>query len=213
MGKCATRPNSETSVGFWAFEAAARRLGYSAVAGVDEAGRGPLAGPVVAAAVIFPEKYTVEGVRDSKKLSAGQRDRLFSRIEETALAVGVGVVEAEQIDRINILQAALQAMAAAVTALHPQADYLLIDGIHPVDVPVAQKAVVRGDSQCFSIAAASIMAKVTRDRIMQQHHCVYPQFGFDRHKGYPTRAHREAIRRHGCCPLHRRSFKGIQEFC
>ena len=197
---------------FRAFEKQACDQGFSNIAGVDEAGRGPLAGPVVAAAVVLPEQCAVEGIRDSKKLTAKRRGELCQQIREHAVAFGVGVVDAGEIDRINILQASLRAMAIAVEKLRPPPDYLLVDGIYPVFLDLPQLAVPKGDARCLSIAAASIVAKVHRDQLMEQYHRDYPAFGFDRHKGYPTRAHRAAIAAHGCCPIHRRTFKGVKEF-
>ena len=179
------------------------------MAGVDEVGRGPLAGPVVAAAVLLPEHFRPEGINDSKKLSARQRLSAFERICRQAAGIGVGVIDAEVIDRINILQAALLAMATAIDQLDPQPDYLLVDGNQTVKRPIPQMTLTRGDSRSISIAAASIVAKVTRDRLMEDYHQLYPDYGFAQHKGYPTQAHREAVRRLGCCPIHRRSFKGV----
>ncbi len=191
------------------FEGQARHGGARRVAGVDEVGRGPLAGPVVAAAVLLPEDFRPEGINDSKKLSARQRLSAFERICRQAAGIGVGVIDAEVIDRINILQAALLAMATAIDQLDPQPDYLLVDGNQTVKRPIPQMTLTRGDSRSISIAAASIVAKVTRDRLMEDYHQLYPDYGFAQHKGYPTQAHREAVRRLGCCPIHRRSFKGV----
>jgi ribonuclease HII len=193
------------------YEAQARCGGARHVAGVDEVGRGPLAGPVVAAAVILPVDFRTDGINDSKKLSAKQRERAFARICRLASGIGLGVIDAEIIDRINILQASLLAMATAIDQLHPQPDYLLVDGNQPVKRPIPQMTLTRGDSRSVSIAAASIVAKVTRDRLMEAYHRCYPAYGFDRHKGYPTRAHREAVRALGGCPIHRRSFKGVAD--
>ena len=194
------------------FENEARASGYCRVAGVDEAGRGPLAGPVVASAVILADGVPLDGIDDSKRLSAQKRLAAYRRICREAVAIGVGVIDADIIDRINILQSALLAMAVAVTHLDPQADFLLIDGTHRTRLPLPQRAIVKGDARSVSIAAASIVAKVTRDRLMEDYHAQYPEYGFDRHKGYPTRAHREAVRKHGCCPIHRFSFKGVREY-
>ena len=197
---------------FWAFESEARKSGYSLIAGIDEAGRGPLAGPVVSAAVVLPETFCVDDVDDSKKLTPKKRADLFPRIQEAALAVGVGIVEAETIDRINILQAALLSMAKAVENLAIQPDYLLIDGSFPIPMDLPQNALPKGDSLSISIAAASIIAKVTRDRMMVDFDNTYPEYGFSKHKGYPTKAHREAIRKFGCSPIHRKTFKGVKEY-
>ncbi|MGD8242567.1 MAG: ribonuclease HII [Desulfobacterales bacterium] len=191
------------------FENQARQNGARFVAGVDEVGRGPLAGPVVAAAVLLPVGFSSEGINDSKKLSARQRMAAFERICRQAAGIGVGVIDAEVIDRINILEASLLAMATAIDRLEPAPDYLLVDGNQPVKCAIAQTTLTRGDSRSVSIAAASIVAKVTRDRLMEDYHRLYPAYGFAQHKGYPTRAHREAVAVYGGCPIHRRSFKGV----
>ncbi|MER3446913.1 MAG: ribonuclease HII [Candidatus Dadabacteria bacterium] len=178
-------------------------------AGVDEAGRGPLAGPVVAAAVILPEGCEIDGLNDSKKLSAGKRESLFHQIKSLAIVTGIGIVEPEEIDRINILRATLLAMEIAVKNLSPQPDYLLIDGNTRIPLLIPQETVVKGDSRCCSIAAASIIAKVIRDSIMDDYHNIYPQYNFKKHKGYPTQEHFDALRRFGSCPIHRKTFKGV----
>lgn len=178
-----------------------------AVAGVDEAGRGPLAGPVVAAAVIFPPETTLDGVRDSKKLTSARREALFQAIGDTALSVGVGRVDHDVIDQINILQATYQAMRLAVEKLSPEPGHVLVDGRPIPELPVPQTAIVGGDRCCFSIAAASIVAKVTRDRLMMEYDKAYPVYGFARHKGYGTRSHIQMIRRYGFCPIHRKTFR------
>ena len=170
------------------YEEQARRGGARLVAGVDEVGRGPLAGPVVAAAVVLPADFRSDGINDSKKLSVQQRSKAFVRICRQASGIGLGVIDAEVIDRLNILQASLLAMATAIDQLTPQPDYLLIDGNQPVKRPIPQMTLTRGDSRSISIAAASIVAKVTRDRLMEDYHRRYPGYGFDRHKGYPTRS-------------------------
>jgi ribonuclease HII len=195
----------------WLLEGQAWESGYRRVAGVDEVGRGPLAGPVVAAAVVLPETFAVQGVDDSKKLTPRLRERLCAEIYRYACSVGIGMVDPGEIDRTNILQAALQSMAMAVANLHPPPDCLLIDGTHCLALPLAQRAIIGGDARSVSIAAASIVAKVTRDRIMEEYDHIFPQYGFSRHKGYPTHVHREALRRFGCCPIHRKSFKGVKE--
>ncbi len=193
------------------YEEQAWRGGARLVAGVDEVGRGPLAGPVVAAAVVLPTDFRPDGINDSKKLSVQQRSKAFVRICRQASGIGLGVIDAEVIDRLNILQASLLAMATAIDQLTPQPDYLLIDGNQPVKRSIPQMTLTRGDSRSISIAAASIVAKVTRDRLMEDYHRRYPAYGFDRHKGYPTRAHREAVKTLGCCPIHRRSFRGVAD--
>jgi ribonuclease HII len=196
----------------WFFEKEATQNGYKEVAGIDEAGRGPLAGPVVSAAVILPAEFAITGVTDSKKLTPVKRDRLYDQIYSRARSVGIGIVDAIEIDRINILQASLLSMAMAADNLDPQPDCLLIDGTFSIASNLPQKPIAKGDSLSISIAAASIIAKVTRDRLMQSYHLYYPQFDFPGHKGYPTKAHKEAIRIHGTCPIHRKSFKGVKEY-
>ncbi|MCY3986275.1 MAG: ribonuclease HII [Candidatus Dadabacteria bacterium] len=179
------------------------------VAGVDEAGRGCLAGPVVAGAVILDPYHPIQGLRDSKTLSEKKRNELFEQIRENSLAYSIGIIGAEEIDRINILQAALAAMEKAVLALRRKPDCVLIDGISKTSLPIYQKTIIKGDSKCASIAAASIVAKVTRDRIMSEIEKEYPGYGFSRHKGYPTKKHLEALRTFGPCSVHRKSFKGV----
>ncbi|MFZ0724865.1 MAG: ribonuclease HII [Desulfobacterales bacterium] len=196
----------------WAYEKKARAAGHLAIAGIDEAGRGPLAGPVVAAAVILPQRFPSAGINDSKQLSPAQRDRLYEVIYAHAVAVGIGLVDPVEIDRINILRASLLAMAMAALNLSPRPDCLLIDGTFPIPLRITQHTIVKGDALSLSIAAASIVAKVTRDRLMGRYDQEYPQYGFAGHKGYATQTHREAICRHGCCSIHRRSFKGVKEF-
>ncbi len=188
------------------YERGANRAGFLRVAGIDEAGRGPLAGPVVAAAVIFPVGYNHPCITDSKKISAPKREALYEEILAEATAVGLGIVEADVIDRINILQATLIAMRDAIAHLEVTPDYLLIDGVHRIPSPVPQWPIVKGDASSISIAAASIVAKVTRDRIMEIYDRRYPAYHFAQNKGYGTAAHREAIRSHGPCTIHRRSF-------
>lgn len=194
------------------FEREAEQNGFHLIAGVDEAGRGPLAGPVVAAAVILPPDIAIPGLDDSKVLTPSQRDRLYDTIREVCRAQNVAVVETETIDAINILQAARLAMKQAVEGLGTAADYVLIDGNQPIDVTIGQQAIVGGDGRSLSIAAASVLAKVHRDRLMSAYHETYPQYGFDRHKGYGTRHHRDRIREWGPCPIHRRTFKGVKEY-
>ncbi|MFZ5564432.1 MAG: ribonuclease HII [Thermodesulfobacteriota bacterium] len=188
------------------YEEKARKEGFSVVAGLDEAGRGPLAGPVVAAAVVLPDDYIDSRITDSKKLSPKKRASLYETIYRDAVTVGIGIVDAVEIDRINILQASLLAMAMAVENLYPQPDFLLIDGTFTIPRPLPQTAIVKGDSASISIAAASIIAKVTRDNLMDRYSIDYPQFGFSQHKGYPTKEHRAAILRYGPTFFHRASF-------
>ena len=196
----------------WDYETKAREKGYRLVAGADEAGRGPLAGPVVAAAVVLPADAFLQGLDDSKKLSPAKREELFPKIQTQAIAYGVAVVSPEVIDEINILQAALLAMKQAVEQLKPAPDLLLIDGNQKINSTLDQWAIVKGDSKSLSIAAASVLAKVTRDHIMQDYHHLYPQYEFARHKGYGTRLHRDLIAEHGPCPIHRSTFKGVAEY-
>jgi ribonuclease HII len=196
----------------WLFEKKALEKGFSRIAGIDEAGRGPLAGPVVSAAVIFPNSFQVSDISDSKKLTPKKRDCLYEKIYKHAVSIGIGIVDPPEIDRINILKASLLSMAIAVENLAPQPDCLFIDGPFPISSNLPQEPIPKGDTLSISIAAASIVAKVTRDRLMERYHQDYPQFGFSRHKGYPTKAHKEAIRKFGCCPIHRRSFKGVKEY-
>ncbi len=183
------------------------------IAGVDEAGRGPLAGPVVAAAVVLnEEKVSPWPLADSKTIGKKRREEIYGWIMENA-AVGVGYADHAEIDRINILQASLLAMKRAVLELDPMPDVLLIDGTFTTDLPMPmkQKAVVRGDATVPAISAASIVAKVTRDRMMDEYHLEFPRYGFDRHKGYPTRAHKQALAQNGPTPIHRKSFKGVKQ--
>ena len=196
----------------WDYETKAREKGYRLVAGADEAGRGPLAGPVVAAAVVLPADAILQGLDDSKKLSPTRREELFPKIQTQAVVYGVAVVNPEVIDKINILQAALLAMQQAVEQLQPVPDLLLIDGNQKTASSIEQWAIVKGDSKSLSIAAASVLAKVTRDHIMQDYHQLYPQYEFARHKGYGTKLHRDLIAEHGPCPIHRSTFKGVTEY-
>lgn len=189
------------------FEEEFRDLGFRHIAGVDEAGRGPLAGPVVAAAVILPAGAFLPEVDDSKKLGSYKRERLYQEIISKALAFGVGEVAVETIDRINIGKASLQAMRKAVEALPISPDLLLIDGNYPIPgILIKQVTIIGGDAQSLSIASASILAKVTRDRLMEAYEVLYPGYGFSQNKGYGTRSHREALKRLGPCEIHRRSF-------
>jgi ribonuclease HII len=194
------------------FEEEASSCGAKRVAGVDEAGRGPLAGPVVAAAVILPVADCIPEINDSKLLTSQLREELFQRIRAFSSAVGIGIIDSETIDEINIYQATRLAMNRAVADLDPPPDYLLIDGNMRLELDIAQRSVVKGDRLSFSVAAAGIVAKVTRDRIMMELHKEYPVYGFDRHKGYATAAHRKAIIKYGPCPAHRMCFSGVKEF-
>ena len=176
------------------------------IAGVDEAGRGPLAGPVVASAVIFAPGKLIEGVNDSKKLSEKKRETLFHLIHQQAVAVGIGIVSHDVIDRINILQASFLAMNKAIELLRIRPQQLLVDGNFFRHETFPVENIIKGDALSHSIAAASIIAKVTRDALMKELHDQYPEYGFSKHKGYGTKAHIEAIRKHGYSPIHRRSF-------
>ncbi len=193
------------------YELKAYERGFKRVAGVDEAGRGPLAGPVVAAAVIFPEGYQNDEIKDSKKLTARQRDRLYKVLKNDAVAIGLGIVESSVIDKINILQAALLAMKEAIGDLSVEPDCLLIDGNQRVHLSIEQQTIVDGDALCLSIAAASIIAKVSRDQIMEIYHRQYPYYNFLKNKGYGTKEHRDAIKQHGCCKIHRQSFAPVRD--
>ena len=188
------------------FERSYWNSGLTFLAGIDEAGRGPLAGPVVAAAVVFPQEVWIDGVDDSKKLTPCRREELFDVIMKRARSVGVGVVSHEIIDQINIYRATMQAMAEAVSHLTVLPHHLLVDGPRYHNTGIPYTAIIGGDARCFSIAAASIVAKVSRDRIMMELHRQFPQYGFAKHKGYATRDHLEALRKFGPCQIHRRSF-------
>ena len=192
------------------FENQAFAEGFHCIAGIDEVGRGCLAGAVVAAAVILDlSKPLPEGLNDSKKLSEKKRRQIDLEIRETAVAFSIAQVEAEEIDRINILQATKKAMRLAIENLQPKADFLLIDAVQLKEIPTPQKAIIKGDAISASIAAASIIAKTYRDNLMRELDVIYPEYGFTNHVGYGTKAHFEAIRQHGACPLHRKSFRGV----
>ena len=191
------------------YERAAWRSGLKQVAGVDEAGRGPLAGPVVAAAVILDADRRIKGLDDSKRLTPARREYLFEQILERARAVSTGIVDSQTIDRVNILEATRRAMYEALGKLRLRPDLVLIDALPLPALACPQKPLVRGDSRSASIAAASIVAKVTRDRLMLEADARFPGYGFGRHKGYPTPEHRAAIEKHGPCPIHRRTFHGV----
>jgi ribonuclease HII len=190
-----------------AIENELRRLGYPHVAGVDEVGRGCLAGPVVAAAVVLkPDRY-VSGVADSKLLTAAHREALFGRIVSAAVSWHVSIVQPDEIDRINIHRASLSAMEQAVMALVPLPGFVVVDGFRIPNLMMAQRAIIGGDRRSTAIAAASILAKVTRDRLMMELHMQDPRYGFDRHKGYATKDHLDAVDRFGYSPVHRRTFR------
>mgnify|MGYP002597446187 CR=1 FL=1 len=180
--------------------------GYAFVAGIDEVGRGPLAGPVVAAAVILPQECKIEGVNDSKKLSEKKRELLYDEIYEKAVAIGIGMSSEEVIDEINILQATYKAMQQAISKLSIKPDLLLNDAVTIPDVEIEQIPIIKGDAKSASIAAASIVAKVTRDRMMKEYDIIYPGYDFAKNKGYGTKAHIEGIKKQGICDIHRRTF-------
>lgn len=190
----------------WAYEHAAFADGFTLVCGVDEAGRGPLAGPVCAAAVILPKDVEIEGLNDSKKLTDKKRRELFEVITETAVSYGIAFADEKEIDEINILQATFRAMARAMAALSVKPELALIDGNRACDFGIPVRTIVKGDSLSASIAAASILAKVTRDRLMEQYAEEFPQYGFEVHKGYGTKRHYEALREYGPSPIHRMTF-------
>lgn len=197
-------------------EKALRLNGFLYIAGIDEVGRGPLAGPVVAAAVIVPSKIKrsswLNNIRDSKLLSAHQREFLYDHIKEMAVTFGIGMVSSQTIDIRGIAVATRLAMKQAIEQLSPKPDYLLVDYVKLPEISLPQKGIVHGDALCFSIACASIIAKVTRDRLMVELDAVYPDYGLARHKGYGTREHLDCLRRLGPCPIHRRSFQPVKDF-
>ena len=192
------------------YEKKAREQGFSLIAGVDEAGRGPLAGPVVAASVILPDNIEIDGIDDSKKLSENRRNYLFPQICRQALSVGIGFIDHTTIDSVNILQATRLAMKHAISALSPRPDFLLIDALTLDDVDIPQQGIIKGDAKSISIGAASILAKVARDTYMERMCRKYPAYNFSKHKGYGTKAHIEAIRTHGLSPIHRQTFRPKQ---
>lgn len=209
MDACETRRLEEMSF----LEVQLSRRGYVHLAGIDEAGRGPLAGPVVAAAVVLPSGILIEGIRDSKQLPPLRRENLCRVIEARAIDYGIGIIDNEVIDRINIVQATCLAMKEALLALKEPPDFLLLDALNLPDMAIPQIAIVKGDALCYSIAAASILAKVTRDRLMLEYHKSYPHYNFLAHKGYGTAEHLKLLREYGPCQIHRRSFKGVTEVC
>ena len=193
------------------FERACQRNGYRQIAGIDEAGRGALAGPVIAAAVILPINCGIKGLKDSKQLTPKQRDRLYDEIYSVAVSVGIGSVDNRVVDKLNVLEATLLAMRQAIEELTPQPDYLLVDGINFPATDIQGEAIKKGDSRSYSIAAASIIAKTTRDRHMIALDRTYPDYGFSQHKGYPTLQHRQAIAQFGASDIHRHTFKLLSD--
>lgn len=181
--------------------------GMEYICGIDEAGRGPLAGPVVVASVIMPKDSMIEGVNDSKKVSEKKREKLYEEIIQNAISYSVGIVDQKEIDRVNILNATKAGLTESIKGLEVKPDIILVDALKGIDTcGIPYESIIKGDAKCYSIAAASIIAKVTRDRIMRQWHEIYPEYNFIQHKGYGTAAHIAAIKEHGLCPLHRLSF-------
>ncbi len=195
-----------STVDLWQIESSFREKGYRLICGIDEAGRGPLAGPVCAAAVILPFGLEIPGLNDSKKLTDKKRSELYDLILSSAVAYGIAVADEKEIDEINILQATFRAMERAVCKLETKPDLILVDGNRLPQLDTEAHAIIKGDSLSASIAAASILAKVTRDRFMEQQDELYPAYGFAVHKGYGTKRHYEALTEHGPCPIHRRTF-------
>ena len=193
------------------FELEARRCGYRRIAGLDEAGRGPLAGPVVAAAVVLPSRCHLVGCDDSKQLSESERERLYQIITERAVGIGIGSASQEEVDRLNILEASRLAMRRAIAALSPQPDCLLIDAVALPGCTIPTRSIIKGDALSISVAAASIVAKVTRDRLMAEYHRLYPHYNFLSHKGYGTDEHLRQLAAHGPCPIHRKTFAPVAE--
>ena len=184
-----------------------RKRGFKSICGIDEAGRGPLAGPVVVASVIMPAESNIEGVNDSKKISEKKREKLYEQILDEAISYGVGIVGQDEIDEINILNATKKGLTMSLQELTVKPDLIIVDALNHIDtMGIPYESIIKGDAKCYSISAASIIAKVTRDRIMREWDKVYPEYGFERHKGYGTSAHIEAIKEYGLCPIHRRSF-------
>lgn len=182
------------------------QLNLNFIAGVDEAGRGPLVGPVVAACVILPKESFIPEINDSKKLSEEKRELLSEVIKKVAISYGIGVVDWEEIDKINILNATYKAMQIAISKIQLKIDYILVDAVTIPQIEIGQKAIIKGDSKSISIAAASILAKVERDKIMKEYHKIYPQYNFEKNKGYGTKEHIEALKKYGPSPIHRKTF-------
>ena len=189
------------------YECELRSKGYKYICGIDEAGRGPLAGPVVVASVIMPENSMIEGVNDSKKVSEKKREKLYDLILSEAISYGVGIIGQDEIDEINILNATKKGLTISLQELTQKPDLIIVDALNNIDtLGTKYESIIKGDAKCYSIAAASIIAKVTRDRIMREWDKVYPQYGFAAHKGYGTAAHIKALKEYGACPLHRQTF-------
>ena len=201
----------------WYYEATLCQHGFSAIGGVDEAGRGPLAGPVIASCVVLPAERPTAFYKDSKIISSTKREELFHSLQASDAVIGVGKVGAREIESLNIHQASLVAMQRAVADCQKKIsdrdiDFLLVDGKFQVPLPLSQLPLIKGESKSFSIAAASIVAKVTRDKLMADYHQAYPEYNFQKNQGYPTKEHRLALKEYGPCPLHRRTFKGVREY-
>jgi ribonuclease HII len=195
--------------GLYRFDSSFRQQGFVRPAGVDEAGRGPIAGPVVAACVVLPEGRTIKGLRDSKLIPEKDREAVFRRILQAALDIGVGIAGVDAIESLNIYEATKFAMGLAVSRLSEKPDLLLIDAVRLPEVEIRQESMIKGELKSASIAAASVAAKFIRDRLMARYHEIYPEYGFDRHKGYCTREHLERVARLGPCPIHRKTFRGV----
>ena len=184
-----------------------RNKGFKTICGIDEAGRGPLAGPVVIASVIMPANSMIEGVNDSKKISEKKREKIYDQILEEAVSYGIAIIGQDEIDEINILNATKKGLTVSLKELTEKPDLIVVDALNGIDtMGIPYESIIKGDAKCYSIAAASILAKVTRDRIMREWDKIYPKYGFEKHKGYGTAAHIAAIKEHGLCPIHRRSF-------
>lgn len=206
MAKLTPEEEKKRQEELWVIEKSLKEKGFRYIAGVDEAGRGPLAGPVYAASVILPEDAELFGINDSKKLTPKKREELFDKITEVAVSYAIFSVDEKEIDEINILNATHKAMNGAVNSLSQKPDYVIIDGNSIKGMEIAHETVVKGDAKSISIAAASILAKVARDRYIDEMGKVYPEYGFEKHKGYGTKAHTEAILKYGVCPIHRKTF-------
>jgi ribonuclease HII len=192
------------------YERLYKSQGFTFIAGIDEVGRGPLAGPVVAGAVILPDDFQILGIDDSKKLTETKREELYELIRKAAVSIGIGIIEANEIDKINIYEATKKAMYAAINELHISPDFLLVDAMK-LTTPIPSEAIIKGDSKSISIAAASIIAKVTRDRMMKELAKSFPEYGFEKNMGYGTKEHIEALQLYGATPHHRRSFAPVKE--
>lgn len=206
MAKLTPEEEKKRQEALWEIENSLKEKGFKYIAGVDEAGRGPLAGPVYAAAVILPDGAELSGINDSKKLTPKKREELFDKITEIAISYAIFSVDEKEIDEINILNATHKAMNGAVNSLTQKPDYVIIDGNSIKGMEIAHETIVKGDAKSISIAAASILAKVARDRYIDEMGKVYPEYGFENHKGYGTKAHTDAILKYGVCPIHRRTF-------